>query len=55
MGLLDLWNDWKKETGYFQDSSSNLESMAKNSNTIDRNRKKGVVKSSDLLFKIASL
>jgi len=49
MGLLDLWNDWKKETGYFQDSSSNLETIARNSDTIDRNRKKGVVKSSDPL------
>ena len=49
MGLLDLWNDWKKETGYFQDSSSNLETIARNSDTIDRNRKKGVVKSSNFM------
>ena len=49
MGLLSIWDDWKKETGYFQDSSSNLETIARNSDTIDRNRKKGVVKSSDPL------
>ena len=49
MGLLDLWNDWKKETGYFQDSSSNLETIARNSDTIDRNRKKGVVTSSNFM------
>ena len=49
MGLLDLWNDWKKETGYFQDSSSNLETIARNSDTIDRNRQKGVVKSSNFM------
>jgi len=49
MGLLSIWDDWKKETGYFQDSSSNLETIARNSDTINRNRKKGVVKSSDPL------
>ena len=38
MGLLDIWNDWRKETGYFQDSSSNLQTMAQDSDTIDRNK-----------------
>ena len=38
MGLLDIWNDWRKETGYFQDSSSNLQTIAQNSDTIDRNK-----------------
>ena len=49
MGLLSIWDDWKKETGYFQDSSSNLETIARNSDTIDRNRQKGVVKSSNFM------
>ena len=38
MGLLDIWDDWRKETGYFKDSSSNLQTMAQNSDTIDRNK-----------------
>ena len=38
MGLLDIWNDWKKETGYFKDSSSNLQTMAQDSDTINRNK-----------------
>jgi len=38
MGLLDIWNDWRKETGYFQDSSSNLQAIAQNSDTINRNK-----------------
>jgi hypothetical protein len=38
MGLLDIWNDWRKETGYFKDSSSNLQTMAQDSDTIDRNK-----------------
>ena len=38
MGLLDIWNDWRKETGYFKDSSSNLQTMAQDSDTINRNK-----------------
>ena len=38
MGLLDIWNDWKKETGYFKDSSSNLQTMSQDSDTINRNK-----------------
>ena len=38
MGLLDIWNDWRKETGSFKDAGSNLQTMAQDSNTIDRNK-----------------
>jgi len=38
MGLLDIWNDWRKETGSFKDAGSNLQTMAQNSDTIDRNK-----------------
>jgi hypothetical protein len=38
MGLLDIWNDWKKETGSFKDAGSNLQTMAQDSDTIDRNK-----------------
>ena len=38
MGLLDIWNDWKKETGYFEGSSSNLQKIAQDSDTINRNQ-----------------
>ena len=37
-GLLDIWDDWKNQSGWFKDSSSNLESMAKGSDTINRNQ-----------------
>ena len=38
MGLLDIWNDWRKETGSFKDAGSNLQTMAQDSDTIDRNK-----------------
>ena len=33
MGLLDTWNDWKKQTGYFENSSQNIEDQFKNADT----------------------
>ena len=38
MGLLSIWDDWRKETGYFKDSSSNLQTIAQDSDTINRNK-----------------
>ena len=38
MGLLDIWNDWRKETGSFKDAGSNLQTMAQDSDTINRNK-----------------
>jgi len=38
MGLLDIWQDWRKETGYFKDSSSNLQTITQDSDTINRNK-----------------
>ena len=38
MGLLDICNDWRKETGSFKDAGSNLQTMAQDSDTIDRNK-----------------
>ena len=37
-GLLDIWDDWKNQSGWFKDSSSNLESIAKGSDTVNRNQ-----------------
>ena len=33
MGLLDIWNDWKKQTGYFENSSQNIEDQFTNADT----------------------
>jgi len=37
-GLLDIWDEWKNQSGWFKDSSSNLESIARGSDTINRNQ-----------------
>ncbi|BAQ88579.1 phage tail tape measure protein [uncultured Mediterranean phage uvMED] len=33
MGLLNTWNDWKKQTGYFENSNQNIEDQFKNADT----------------------